>query len=89
MEFKFKPGEKVKIVSKSINSKLVKSYWPDMIGYIFEVRDNGFLLGYNDDFYYAVSKRKNGPNTYHFFESDLKSTKNIIKKFDWNEFKIK
>lgn len=90
MEFKFKPGEKVKIVSKSLNSKLVKSYWNNMIGYIFEVRDNGFLYGYNDDFYYAVSKSKSNINTgsYHFLESDLRSTKNVIKKFNWSEFKI-
>lgn len=88
---KFKAGDKIKIVSKSLNSKLVKSFWPNMVGYIKDVRYNGKSgFGYRNEFYYSVNKQRLQAGGYHFLEKDLRfpDEEDIIKEFNWNDFKI-
>lgn len=90
MSTKFKVGDLVEIVSKSISSPLVKSFWNTKDIKILELKYNGKMLGYVDDFYYAVNKgHKIG--AYYFLENDLRFSHEeeyVIKELNWNEFEI-
>jgi len=89
MSTKFKVGDTVKIVSKSINSPLVKSFWHNEDIKIIALRYNGKILGYVDGFYYAVNKGYIH-GAFHFLEKDLRFPyeEDVIKELNWDEFEI-
>lgn len=85
---KFKVGDEVKIISKSVRSDSINLIGKN--GWIVEFRYNGRICGYKDDFYYAVGKRKiTNYCLFHFLEHDLKLlTENEMDVFKWMDFKI-
>lgn len=87
---KFKSGNKVKILSKSISSSLFKNFWPDMMGYIKDVRYDGISHSYGSDLYYAVHTSMNRGGAYHFLEKDLRfpHEEDIMKELKFDEFEI-
>lgn len=87
---KFKPGNKVKILSKSISSSLYKNFWPDMTGYVQEVRYDGMSHSYGSDLYYAINVYMDRGGAYHFLEKDLRfpHEEDIMKELEFDEFKI-
>jgi len=85
---KYKIDDEVRILSKSVSSG--SRHGIGLTGWIVDLRYNGKINNYNDDFYYAVSRIKSDNNTvYHFLERDLELiTENKIIAFEWEDFEI-